>query len=48
MNIKELIVLAFGSLRSNLFRTFLTMLGIIIGIASVITIIRLEMVQQHP
>ncbi len=39
MNTKELIILAFNSLRSNLFRTILTMLGIIIGIAAVIAII---------
>lgn len=39
MNISELIVLAFNSLRNSLFRTILTMLGIIIGIASVIAIV---------
>lgn len=39
MNIKELIILAINSLRSNLFRTILTMLGIIIGIGAVIAII---------
>ncbi|MDF2533035.1 MAG: hypothetical protein K0Q65_2616 [Clostridia bacterium] len=39
MFFKENLVLAFESLRSNKMRAFLTMLGIIIGIASVIAII---------
>ncbi len=38
MSIKENIALAFGSLMSNKMRALLTMLGIIIGIGSVITI----------
>ncbi len=38
MNISESIRLAFGNIRSNKLRSFLTMLGIIIGISSVITI----------
>jgi putative ABC transport system permease protein len=38
MNLYELILSAFRSLSSNLARTFLTMLGIIIGIASVISL----------
>ena len=41
MDFKELILLAFGALRANIVRTLLTMLGIIIGIASVIAIISL-------
>jgi len=41
MDFKELLQLSFDALRSNLVRTLLTMLGIIIGIASVITIISL-------
>jgi len=41
MDIKELFILALDALKSNLIRTLLTMLGIIIGIASVITIISL-------
>lgn len=41
MDIQELIGLAFEALRRNVVRTALTMLGIIIGIASVITIISL-------
>ncbi len=41
MDIKELIILALDALKANLVRTLLTMLGIIIGIASVITIISL-------
>ncbi|MDD6194032.1 MAG: ABC transporter permease [Lachnospiraceae bacterium] len=38
MNFTESIRLAFGNLKSNRLRSFLTMLGIIIGISSVITI----------
>lgn len=38
MNIKEGILSAFNTLRSNKMRSFLTMLGIIIGISSVIMI----------
>src|ERR1700690_3621446 len=41
MNYPELFTSAFRALRSNLLRTGLTMLGIIIGIASVILIISL-------
>lgn len=41
MNFKELVSAALTSLRGNLLRTLLTMLGIIIGIASVILIIAL-------
>lgn len=41
MNYTELITSALSALRSNLLRTLLTMLGIIIGIASVILIIAL-------
>ena len=38
MNITESIRLSFESLKSNKLRSFLTMLGIIIGISAVITI----------
>lgn len=41
MDIQELIILSIEALRSNLVRTLLTMLGIIIGIASVIIIMSL-------
>ena len=41
IDIKELVILALDQLRSNVARTMLTMLGIIIGIGSVITIISL-------
>lgn len=41
MEIQELIQLAFEALKRNIARTLLTMLGIIIGIASVITIMSL-------
>ena len=41
MDIKELIILSIEALKSNLVRTGLTMLGIIIGIASVIIIMSL-------
>lgn len=41
MDFKELFILAIEALKSNIIRTLLTMLGIIIGIASVITIISL-------
>src|SRR3989344_5648191 len=41
MNYHELITSALTALRANLLRTLLTMLGIIIGIASVILIISL-------
>lgn len=41
MDLLELLILAVEALRRNLGRTLLTMLGIIIGIASVITIISL-------
>lgn len=41
MNIREAISLALSSLRSNKMRAFLTLLGIIVGIASVITIMTL-------
>lgn len=39
MNLIECIKLAFGAIRANKMRSFLTMLGIIIGIASVIAVI---------
>lgn len=39
MNIKENIRIAIFSIRTNLLRSLLTMLGIIIGVASVIAII---------
>ena len=39
MNYKELIDLAIGALRANILRTSLTMLGIVIGISSVILIV---------
>ena len=38
MNFTESVRLAFGNLKSNRLRSFLTMLGIIIGISAVITI----------
>lgn len=41
MDFKELVILAVDALRSNVVRTMLTMLGIVIGIASVITIVAL-------
>lgn len=41
MNVKESISLALGSLRNNKMRSFLTLLGIIMGIASVIAILTL-------
>ena len=41
MNVRESISLALGSLRNNKMRSFLTLLGIIVGIASVITILTL-------
>lgn len=41
MNIKESLKMAFSAIRSNKMRTLLTMLGIIIGISSVITLVTL-------
>ena len=41
MDIEELFKLAIDALKSNVARTLLTMLGVIIGIASVIAIISL-------
>lgn len=41
MNLRESIGLALGSLKNNKMRSFLTLLGIIVGIASVITILTL-------
>jgi len=41
MDLQELISLSFEALKRNVIRTLLTMLGIVIGIASVITIISL-------
>lgn len=38
MNIKELVVVALASIKSNKLRSFLTTLGIVIGIASVISV----------
>lgn len=46
MNLKENISLAIAGLRSNKMRAFLTMLGIIIGISSVIMITTLGMIMQ--
>ena len=37
----EMLAVALQSIRANLFRGFLTMLGIIIGVASVITMVAL-------
>src|SRR5476651_1346329 len=42
MNYVELFITAIAALRSNILRTALTMLGIVIGIASVILIISLS------
>jgi len=39
MNPVDLIVVAFDSLRANIMRTALTALGIIIGVAAVITMV---------
>ena len=39
MNIKENIRIAIFSIKSNLMRSLLTMLGIIIGVASVLAVI---------
>ena len=39
MNYANLFKIAFKALSNNKFRTFLTMLGIIIGVASVITML---------
>ena len=41
MLVGEMIAVALQSIRANLFRGFLTMLGIIIGVASVITMVAL-------
>ena len=41
MNIKENIKIAIFSIKTNLMRSLLTMLGIIIGVAAVIAIITL-------
>ncbi|MCC5794936.1 MAG: ABC transporter permease [Chromatiales bacterium] len=41
MLVGEMIMVALQSVRANLFRAFLTMLGIIIGVASVITMVAL-------
>ena len=41
MLLGEMIVVALQSIRANLFRGFLTMLGIIIGVGSVITMVSL-------
>ncbi len=41
MNLRESLILALGSLRTNKMRSFLTLLGIIVGIASVIAILTL-------
>jgi putative ABC transport system permease protein len=41
MLLGEMIMMALASVRANLFRAFLTMLGIIIGVASVITVVAL-------
>lgn len=38
MNIKELVIVALASIKSNKLRSFLTTLGIVIGIASVISV----------
>lgn len=39
MRIWEIFAMALGTVRSNLLRTFLTMLGVIIGVSSVITLV---------
>ena len=39
MLLTEMLLVALESIRSNLFRAILTMLGIIIGVASVITVV---------
>jgi len=39
MNIKNLIIISLRALNNNKMRAFLTMLGIIIGVASVITML---------
>src|SRR5207302_7449526 len=44
---RELLAVALGSLRLNKLRSFLTMLGVIIGIASVIAMIALGTGAQH-
>jgi putative ABC transport system permease protein len=41
MDLREVLRVAFASLRANLLRSLLTMLGIVIGVASVITMIAL-------
>lgn len=41
MNIQDHIIVSIMSLKSNLFRTFLTMLGIIIGVMSIVTLLSL-------
>ena len=41
MNLGETIITAFLALKSNIIRTFLTMLGIIIGVFSVVLLISL-------
>ncbi|MFQ5634999.1 MAG: ABC transporter permease [Gammaproteobacteria bacterium] len=43
----EMLAVALQSIRANLFRGFLTMLGIIIGVASVITMVALGSGAQH-
>ena len=41
MPVLEIIAMALGSIRANLFRSALTMLGVIIGVAAVITMVAL-------
>ena len=47
MLISETLRIALLSIRSNLFRAALTMLGIIIGVAAVITMVALGTGAQH-
>lgn len=48
MNISESFVSALQSVRANKMRSFLTMLGIIIGISSVITIVSIGRGARKP
>ena len=48
MNYKNLIKIALKALANNKFRGFLTMLGIIIGVASVIAMLGSNMIMVHP
>ena len=46
MNFKENVLLALAGLKANKMRAFLTMLGIIIGIASVVSVVALGLGSQ--